>query len=111
MSDTTDEVKVTLSNDLRSLVCESKGHKEFVLPESVEYAIKDWRYWDVPERLQEECDAVTLRLYEGQIASPQGKLIDERDFNEYVWLHKLLIEWKLLEEKFVRAGVEFAVPR
>ena len=51
-NDTTDEKKVALSNELRNLVRKSKGHEEFMLPESVELAIKDWRYWDVPKYLQ-----------------------------------------------------------
>jgi hypothetical protein len=110
-SNTTDKTKVALSNDLRSLVRESKEHKEFALPQGVEHAINDWRFCDVPNRLREECDIVTRRLYEEQVDSPSGEPIDERDFKEYVWLHKLLIEWKLLEEKFVSAGIQFAVAR
>jgi len=109
--DTTDEIKVVLGNELRSLVRESKEHREFELPESVELAINDWRFWDVLKRLQEECDTVTRRLYEEQIASPSGEPVDKHDFKEYVWLHQLLIKWKLLDEKFITAGIQYPLAR
>ena len=108
--DTTDEMKVVLSNELRSLVRESKEHSEFRLPESVEYAINDWRFWDVLKRLQEECDTVTKKLYEEQIAS-SGESFDERDYEKYVWLHQLLIKWKLLDEKFITSGIQYPLAR
>ena len=109
--DTTDEIKVVLSSELRSLVRESKEHSEFRLPESVEYAINDWRFWDVLKRLQEECDTVTMRLYEELNASSSGGSSDKDDFNECVWLHQLLIKWKLLDEKFITSGIQYPLAR
>ena len=109
--DTTDEIKVVLSSELRSLVRESKEHSEFRLPESVEYAINDWRFWDVLKRLQEECDTMTMMLYEELNASSSGESSDKDDFNECVWLHQLLIKWKLLDEKFTTSGIQYPLAR
>ena len=106
--DSTDETDVALGIELRALIHESK---EFALPESVDYAINDRRFWDVPKRLREACDTATRRLKEEQAASPPDEQIDTRDFGEYVWLHELLIKWSLLDEKYVTSGIAFAVPR
>lgn len=110
-NDTTDEKKVALSNELRNLVRKSKGHEEFMLPESVELAIKDWRYWDVPKYLQKRCDELKQILSEGAVSTTGEEPHDENGNKEYVWLRGLLIEWGLLDEKFVTSGIEYALPR
>jgi hypothetical protein len=110
--DVNDETRVGLRNELSHLVRKTRERRAFLLPESIEYALKDWRFWDVPKRLQEKCNELTRVLYdELQLVPIDQQNFDDARIKEYILFQGLLLEWRSLETRFVRAGIEFAVPR
>ncbi|MEP6710736.1 MAG: hypothetical protein ABJA64_03370 [Candidatus Saccharibacteria bacterium] len=111
----TEKMKVILAGELRNLVLETKSHAilMYALPEAVEHALKDWRFDDVVNRLQDECDKLTKEHYEDLpfVGFEHNQSIVVDFFRQYIWLQGKLLKWKQLESKFIEAGIEFSVPR
>ena len=99
------EETTKLRDELRHLNLRTRQQGVFALPESVDYALNDQRFWDVQKLLQQRCDELRAELLEDTSAGP--RLCDDPRFNEYVWLQGPLVEWQLMELKFITAGVEF----